>query len=365
MVIQSLTISKKKREMKKIFYILASAIVALGAVACENEGMENIAPEVNGDTVSFVANIDNTKTDLDGLQTIWTAGDEITVVWNEKEYTFNNSEENVNVFTCTAEGLSAIKGQPVVAWYNKNGVDSSAGTAGAQLYATGSFGELLSFQIQSAFLKFTTKGQFETAPFIQADENLFRMNDTDSNKFEVTGTAKSVKTYYVAVKPGTYTNFCYDVKGNKKTKASYTIEAGKIYNLGTLKGEANAKWALVGQHQNWTLGNTTTPLYEVGDGLWVAEGLKLSNTGFKFTPPSNTSNWDLTFGVHSSSYVYNTSDGWYAGIYSNNRGDKTNDIKVSDWNKTYDIYLRYPNSGTWGEELAFTIVETGANYKAY
>ena len=73
----------------------------------------------------------------------------------------------------------------------------------------------------------------------------------------------------------------------------------------------------------------------------------------------------MTFGSHSGTYVYNLSDGWYAGIYTNNRGDKSNDIKVSDWNKTYDVYLRYIQNASWGKELGFAIVEAGQEYPTY
>ena len=78
--------------MKKIFYILAAAIVALGTVACENEGLDNINPNINvdGDTVSFVAGINRTA--LEGVATVWDTDDTIVVTWNDNNYEFKNAE---------------------------------------------------------------------------------------------------------------------------------------------------------------------------------------------------------------------------------------------------------------------------------
>ncbi len=339
--------------MKKIFYILASAIVALGAVACENEGMENIAPEVNGDTVSFVANIDNTKTDLDGLQTIWTAGDEITVVWNEKEYTFTNSEEALNVFTCTADGLSAIVDAEVVAWYNKAGVDSSKGTAGAQLYAEGSFGEL-SFQIQSAFLKFTTTGTFKD-PFVLTNGDF-------------TWSKQEEGTYYVAVEANKTTTLNYSIGGVTQKEKEITTVAGKIYNLGELTAK-ECPWGLVGQHQGWDIANVTR-LYQTTTANVYARGdIKLADNGFKFALVSgadwndnktNFGAWKKTDGKEFFDYSTEMAAGaWYENVYTDNASSQFANIGVSDFNKAYDIYMNIFTSGSWGYGVHYTVVEHG------
>ena len=223
--------SKKDKEMKKIFYILASAIVALGAVACENDGLDNIGLEVNGDTVSFVASIDNTKTALNGLETIWDEDDTIVVEWNGTPYEFKNSSENVNKFSCKADGLSAIKNANVVATYSHNNdgnIDSTAGTAGALLTYTGSFADI-KFTVQNAFLKFTATESVT----ISADSGLF------SAGTELTFSAGE---HYVAINanavdakaPKKYT-LSYRVGDIARDKAEYTPIVGKIYLLGELK----------------------------------------------------------------------------------------------------------------------------------
>lgn len=66
--------------MKRISYIIASAAVLFSA--CEKEQNILPAPEVQNDLVtkSFTVSAPNTKTSLDGLEVIWSEGDEINVI---------------------------------------------------------------------------------------------------------------------------------------------------------------------------------------------------------------------------------------------------------------------------------------------
>ena len=229
MVIQSLTISKKRKEMKKIFYILAAAIVALGTVACENEGLDNINPNINvdGDTVSFVAGIN--RTDLNGTATVWDADDTIVVTWNGNNYEFKNAETgDENTFKCTAEGLSAIvNAESIKAVYsnNKDGnVDSAAGVAGALLEYEGAFGDI-AFEVKNAFLKFTANAGSEVK--FTASAEIF------STGTELTLTATG-EDQYVAVIPKT-TTITYALDGVVcTTSEENTLKACKIYPLSTL-----------------------------------------------------------------------------------------------------------------------------------
>ena len=227
MVIQSLTISKKRKEMKKIFYILAAAIVALGTVACENEGLDNINPNINvdGDTVSFVAGIN--RTDLEGVATVWDADDTIVVTWNGNNYEFKNAETgDKNTFKCTAEGLSAIvNAESIKAVYSnkKDGkVDSAAGVAGALLVYEGAFDEI-AFEVMNAFLKFTVADPVT----LTASEGLFG-GDLTELTFEEAG------VHYVAVNAGVEATLEYKVGESMGKKLETTFEAKKIYNLGNL-----------------------------------------------------------------------------------------------------------------------------------
>ena len=223
--------------MKKIFYILAAAIVALGTVACENEGLDNINPNINvdGDTVSFVAGIN--RTDLDGTATIWDAEDIIVVTWNDVPYEFTNvGQEDKNTFSCNKEGLSAIvDAESIKAVYSnkKDGkVDSAAGVAGALLEYEGAFGNI-AFEVKNAFLKFTTS---ETVT-LTASEGLFG----EGTELVISEAGE----HYVAINPVAAT-LEYKVGESMGKNLETTFEAKKIYNLGNLTksiaGDSNGKY---------------------------------------------------------------------------------------------------------------------------
>lgn len=337
--------SKKTRTMKKIFYILASAIVALGAVACDNEGLDNIAPEANGDTVSFVATIDNTKTDLGAdLSTVWTAGDVIKVEWNGKTYDFTNSDDDVNTFSCTDEGLSAIKTAEIKATYSNNNdgaIDSEAGTAGALLTYEGAFSGI-SFDVKNAFLKFTaTEGAVVT---LTASAKIF--STTDGTTFHIIATGEA---QYVAINPAT-TTITYAIDGNTiKTSQENTLEAKNIYNLGELKA---AEVYLVPTAE-WSQ-----------DNAWFAA---------RFTEPQTTAANVSTRAGETEAWVKMT-DNDYDGVYEcsipgaynkvtfyrmNPGSDKLDLSNKWNYSKTLDVTAYaccvisgWDNGGTWGEKPA-------------
>ena len=219
--------------MKKIFYILASAIVALGAVACENDGLDNIGLEVNGDTVSFIASIDNTRTDLNGLETVWDTDDTIQIEWNGTTYNFKNSEKEPNTFSCSADGLSAIVNAEITATYSHNNdgnIDSNAGTAGALLTYTGPFTDI-KFTVENAFLKFAAEEGAEVT--LTASAEIFRTKQLGLVK-TVTLTVRDAEQY-VAVLPKT-TTITYAINGTDYgVSKENTLVAGKIYPLGELE----------------------------------------------------------------------------------------------------------------------------------
>lgn len=190
--------------------------------------------------------------------------------------------------------------------------------------------------------------------------------EVGTTEYTVTG-CKTDKTYYACVAPAANVSFVARIGGylSKKASANVTFEANKIANLEALPAPVASDWGLVGQHQGWSLKESDlTRLYKENNNLFVVKNIKLASTGFKFTELKNT-NWDLTFGSHSGDYKYDKSHGWYTGIYTNNRGNKSQDIKVNDWSKTYDVYLRFVQDADWGKELGFSIVEAGQPYPTY
>lgn len=138
--------------MKKIFYILVSAIVALGAVACNNEIDENI--EANrSEGVSFTASLDETASrilvgDLNesGKHPITFESDDVIYATYFGEggivapFAFTTTDGVT--FTClenNADGLApqTLIGQSVE--FSVNELDSSKGVDGIVLYASQSF----------------------------------------------------------------------------------------------------------------------------------------------------------------------------------------------------------------------------------
>ena len=72
--------------MKKIYSFMVAAVAVFGAVACTQE-LDNNVPEANGETVVFTAyadGADETKTVLNGTNSLWKAGDRIWIL-NGKE----------------------------------------------------------------------------------------------------------------------------------------------------------------------------------------------------------------------------------------------------------------------------------------
>ena len=367
MVVPSLTISKKKREMKKIFYILVSAIVALGAVACENEGLENINPNVgNGEGLSFVATIDaESRVALNDKVNSWELEDKVVI----NGYTFTCTDAEKGIFSCEKDGVrkDLIGKGEFTATYSNNGdgkVDSSAGAKGAVLTATGSFTETdgvvtangFNFTLTSALLKFTTKGTFQD-PFVLTNGDF-------------TWSKKEVDTYYIAVEAGT-TTLNYSIGGVTQKEAEITTEPGKIYNLGELTA-TEGTYGLVGQHQGWNITNVTCmyvyPLAGAPEKVIVYArfGVKLQDNGFKFAK-TGLANWNTantTFGAWTKTagkefFNYSTEMGvgaWYQ-VWGDNTGGQSQNIGVSDFNKTYDIYLT--TGPDYTHNLHYTIVEHG------
>lgn len=271
--------------MKKIFYILASAIVALGAVACENDVMDNIATENEG--LSFVATIDNTKTDLNGNATVWVEGDVVVFEGYEQyEFVYDGSAN----FTCTVDGVTAALGTKdgLTAWYNKDGIDSTKGTAGAQLKAEGcSFTALnpsFKFAVQNAFLKFTTP---ETVTLKGA--GMFSTGD----EVTIKGTGE---TQYVAINPAN-TTLSYSVNGVKCKEAALDFAAKNIYNLGEL-GLTASGYNLVGSFQGWDVAaGKAVVMYNTTDGWAVAKGIELYKSDeFKIVKGNA---WTTSYGLAS------------------------------------------------------------------
>ncbi len=108
--------------MKKIFYFIASAIVALGAVACQNDIEENIENNQQTEGLSIKVTIaEQTRVDLGGLNAenkrklTFTDGDVLVARANRYNgtnyfFTYTQTEGDVYTFTCTNNDVSELIG---------------------------------------------------------------------------------------------------------------------------------------------------------------------------------------------------------------------------------------------------------------
>ncbi len=268
--------------MKKLFYIFASAIVALGAVACQNEIEEGIDTNTNVESLSFTADIDETTRvafDENG-KTVWAAGDIIEVICGENTYEFTNTAEEVNTFTCTQTGVTGIVGQEVMAIYSYEqcqNLESSKGIAGSHLVAEGVFpeaeqGEALIFRLQNALLYFTAT----TDVTFTSSVAIFVVDNVEKNELTV---AASEEKQYVAIN-GATTDFSYSANGVLiKSLTGFTFNVGMKYNLGTLDGVRIT--AVDKLNEQIAEGATTITLtedvvFEEGDVLTIPAGKEVT-----------------------------------------------------------------------------------------
>ncbi len=299
--------------MKKFYSFLFAAVALVGFAACNSDSTEEPAP-AGVEKVSFKANIEDTRTDLDGLQTIWVAGDKVMV----EGFAFTTTDGET--FTCTEKGCSALlEMDEVTAVYSNKGdgeVDSEAGVAGAVLEATGNLSEgELSFQVKSAFLKFTTK----EAVTLKGDNGLF-----SAASIEIAEAGE----HYVAINPVSAT-LSYAI-GDKDLKSiEKEFAAKKIYNLGFL---AN--------HSGWEISDGTTLWTTETPDLFVAKNVKLTANNFCLHKVGDTA-WGAgaKYGlVSAGTKNENTAIGVYSANWSG-------DITISNATTTaHDIYFDKANS---------------------
>lgn len=326
-----------KRTMKKIYAFMVAAI-ALTAVACNNEaidevvGGENIA---NGDYITtLTVSLDNTRTELaDGGKTTWCEGDEISL--------------NGSVFELTdaATGQFSLKeGQDAVAkGLSEYTVLYPANTTtipATQEATTGSFAhgaallktvvtsdaalEGLKLEHAHALLKFTVAGDATSVSVLG---------------YTLEGTITAGETYYLAVPAATYAEFAATVDGTVvKSTTNVTLTNGQILNLKTLPVKSN--WGLAVK-PGWDAAAATSMLY---DGTYHVATNVAGGTEFKFVQ-NNT--WDWSRGKATSSVA--ATESW-------NLMGGNNIVLPSEG--TYDIYYSSDNG-------VFNVVAAGGNITDY
>ena len=229
--------------MKKIFYFIASAIVALGAVACQNDVDETINPESKG--VSFYAEVEGLSRitigvqDENGYPVIWEVGDKLEVNTNEKIYFFEYDGEK---FTCYDEGVENIVGKNVLIIYASSiyGLDSTLGKSGLYL-STGheivfSPDMTIKLEVVGSFLRFASEHSVTLSmESEQAYEAPFIYNGYHNSITLEAGDDIWVPFYIdTPTPPHCEYTLSASIDGEVIKSTTVKLEQGKIYNLGTI-----------------------------------------------------------------------------------------------------------------------------------
>lgn len=228
--------------MKKIFYILVSAIVALGAVACNNEIDENIEAN-NGGGVSFTVALDDEASriiigerDAENKHTIsFVEGD---VIYAEngslKPFEFVCDKDNTT-FYCNepnADGKlpAEMVGQKLNFYTNKV-AQAWKGANGINLKANGvtfnNNGDVITLSLGSPVLAFTSPYDV----VLKMSRPAFL---TESNQYvdEMSFAAQEGTTYVPFLDAGLVT-FSYSINGETIKTIEKDFET-KVYNIGNL-----------------------------------------------------------------------------------------------------------------------------------
>ncbi len=264
--------------MKKIFYFIASAIVALGAVACQNDINENIAPESEG--LSFTAEVEMTRITIgdfdegNGYPVVWQEGDDLDVTYideNEEPVTFTFTF-NGEKFVCEEENVNNLVGKIVsVNYYASDyGFDSKAGKAGMCLgLANGEVtfvnGMNIELSVENSFFHFSSSENV-VLTVEGGDYDAFCYNDElTASTPELTGEDIWVPFYvWAGTVDGTDLTLTASIDGEVVKQITRNFANGKIYNLGTIEAEevvVPAEKLYLVPNNNWKADNAWFAAY--------------------------------------------------------------------------------------------------------
>lgn len=397
--------------MKRIITstLLLSALALFSA--CQKS--EQQAP-AKGESIVFTASFaPETKTVIDGKQSLWNQ-DEIRIFNGNhaeaQEYVTTAVEKATADFTIKNPGAKFTGTRFIAvcpnslatkAWWNSSAdktinklwlkpeQTATAGTYDPEGHVAVAYTEntTLEFKNACALLKFTIKSDnikevcvYSTGAVLSGNFNFntegkgsITTTAVDEDTYETNNYVKVVggfvngQTYYMSCIPGKLANgFTLEVvntdgkKGKDRTTTNkIVLERSKIYDLGDVTYLPIFDYGIVGVFNDW---DTSKPFQFVdtdGDGIYECKNVNLKakegqGEGFKFF---FNNSW---LGVHDDFYFDKTITGWYEGLYTNNIGNKTHNIKVFDTSKNWDIYIYAKQEADWGRELAFTILPAGS-----
>ncbi|MBQ1964097.1 MAG: hypothetical protein II358_01595, partial [Tidjanibacter sp.] len=297
--------------MKKIFYFLASAIVALGAMACQNEVDENINPNTQSDVVSFTVAFDEAtriamsiedKTakfafEADDVLYVWPRSTNSLMPFNPNNEPYVFTTEDGETFSCKSaelvEALEETDNHAIVSNARYRMSDSYKGIDGF-LFSNAPANDWdlptdisgkVTLNMLNSVLKLTVPedteatlvyvGNASASPFIKVSE--------DGGLSLSTQIVLTSGDHMVAAVYATGGTLSYSINGVVVKSIEKDFEAGKIYNLGTLGYEfttINTKDQLIAFAAHVNAGNS----YE---GKTVKLGNDIDLEGAAWTPIGN------------------------------------------------------------------------------
>ena len=330
--------------MKKIFYYLMCAVVAMGAMACQNDIDTDITPNENGgEKVSFVAEVGEATRvaiggKVDGKYSITLDDEDVLTVQlhnggelGGNTYVFETTD-GVN-FSCEEDGVSELlTGEVYVYLGETDSFCSLCDINGISLCGVGSLSgdnAKIKLGVSTAVLVFEST---EDVTLKSTDASLFSCCDKCSNRImedaEITIPA-SEGVHYVAVGgDGQEHTFSYSIGGVECKSIDIAFESGKLYNLGTLTKPS--EWNISCTQNNWS--STANPMYLEGN-VFVARNIELDEEGFKFC----YKDWEREVGAYGDfdQPTETPVNEWYKSAYSTD-GYKG---KIAPTAGKYDIYL--------------------------
>ena len=352
--------------MKKIFILMASVAVVFAASCNKIEEVNTpVEPVVETELITVDLN-PMTKTSLDGMATVWSEGDMVSVTVGGKKI---GDLKLVEGSTFSGEVEAGYDGDAILNYPSGETEVPATQVAKAGSFANGA--ALLEGKTTMAALRAGEGAKLTNTTalleFSVAQEGNVTF-EVGNSKITVTG-CKTGATYYACVTPAANVSFTARIDGylSKQAPKNVTLTANQLFELGSLPAPDKFTWGLVGQHQGWDITNPT-PMYKVADKAYAVLNVTLADNGFKFAK-TGLQNWNTAntyFGAWTKSsgknyFNFSTEMGagaWYS-VYTNNLGGQSENIGVSDFTKKYDVYVKIITDADWGQELGYTVVTAG------
>ena len=279
-----------KETMKKFWNLMLVALVMMGAAACTET---NDSVDASMESLSFYAEITNdaTRADLEYDEenkvwnTVWEGNETIAVKdANGNIFNFSNTEEEKSKFTCTQNGVKALKGQSVNISI-ANPEQSKVGKRGVAVSVDVEVFDntkKIKLEATNSYLRYTYNGEgkVEFSLTYEGGEAFVYNEGQTYDSVVIEGVKGENFVSFNAPKEKTEAELAYSINGVECKRKAINVFAGTIYNLGelTMPYETSA-YSVVGTHNGWEAGKT--PMYLVGDYA-VAYGVEFTGSSNAF-----------------------------------------------------------------------------------